>query len=124
MIRIITKHQLDLKNYLRCAAQTCLIIFSLQTTTTTVTDPEDPVDVPVPSDFGPVTDVVIEVTVTKDGQEKTPPTSVEVVIKGCLKGKKYNMTIYLSLYQNLIAFVYLHNFHSQDLLSNAKSQTY
>jgi len=53
----------------------------------TVTDPEEPINVPVPgSEFGPVTQVEAEVTVTRDDEEQPPPTSVEVLIKGCIEG--------------------------------------
>ena len=48
-------------------------------------DPTKPIDVPVPTDFGPVTSVEITVVTTRDGEEQPPPTTVDVVIKGCLE---------------------------------------
>ena len=60
--------------------------------TVTVTDPDSPIDVPLPSDFEPVKEVEITVTTTRDGTEQPTPSSVEVVIKGCLHGKYSEIT--------------------------------
>ena len=49
---------------------------------------DKPIDVPLPEDIGPVKEITIEVVTTKEGTEKPPPTSVEVVVKGCLHGKQ------------------------------------
>lgn len=59
----------------------------MQTVTVTVTDPDEPLNVPVPgAEFGPVTEVKITVTIiTKDGDEQ-PLAPIKVVIKGCLEG--------------------------------------
>jgi len=59
----------------------------LQTVEVTVTDPTEPIGVPVPgSEFGPVTKVEAAVTVTRNDQEQPTPVSVGLVIKGCLEG--------------------------------------
>lgn len=58
----------------------------MQTFTGIVSDPDKPVDVPVPgNEFGPVTEVELAVTVIWNGLTK-PPKPIDVVIKGCFEG--------------------------------------
>ena len=66
------------------------IYYTPQSVTKTVPEGETdtPIDVPLPEDIGPVKEITIEVVTTKEGTEKPPPTSVEVVVKGCLHGKQ------------------------------------
>ena len=64
-----------------------VMVCLLQTKTVTVTDVDKPVDVPVPgSESGPVTSVEVDVTVTRNDVVQDPPSTIEVVIKGCLEG--------------------------------------
>ena len=59
----------------------------LQTKTVTVTAVDKPVDVPVPgSESGPVTSVEVVVTVTRNNVVQDAPSTIAVVIKGCLEG--------------------------------------
>ena len=63
------------------------IISLLQTVTVTVEDPNTPLNIPVPVDIGPVTQVEVEVTTTRDDVEQPTPENVEILVKGCLEGK-------------------------------------
>lgn len=59
----------------------------LQTKTVRVNDPNAPFSAPLPTTIGPVKQVEVEVTVQRNSSPQPNPTSIEIVIKGCIKGK-------------------------------------
>ena len=60
--------------------------FYIQFREESITNLADPLDVPLPSNLGSITKVVVQLMSQRDGQLLQSLRSIEVLIKGCLHG--------------------------------------